>query len=402
MADFKTLTVILAGGKGERLIPLTQDRAKPAVPFGGNYRIIDFTLSNCINSDLRKILLFTQYKASSLNRHIRLGWNFLPATLGEYVEIVPPQQRINENWYQGTADAIRQNIYNIEREDADLIMILAGDHIYKMDYRAMLQYHWEKGALVTVGVKKENFGIAKQMGCVIVNDENQVEQFVEKPENPSLIFPGKNEALISLGIYVFDKQYLMSLLRDYPEDFDFGKNIMPRIVKDGRTYGFDLKYADKSGVNYWKDIGTIEAFYEANMDLISPTPRFNLYDASWPTYTYHYNLPAAKVIYGYTGRKGEVEDSILGYGAIVSGGDVRRSVISPQVTIEDEAVVEDSILLNKVNVNRGAKIRRAIIDKEVVIEHGAIIGYDLAKDKQRFYVSENGIVVVPKGTVVKK
>ncbi|MDD5116679.1 MAG: glucose-1-phosphate adenylyltransferase [Candidatus Omnitrophica bacterium] len=404
----KVLTFIMAGGKGERLLPLTKDRTKPAVPFGGIYRIIDFTLSNCINSGLRKIYILTQYKSSSLQRHIRLGWNFLPSELGQFIELLPAQQRIGDSWYLGTADAIFQNLYTLDMDKPDEVLILAGDHIYRMNYYSMLDMHREQNADLTVGVVEMDKSKSRHLGVVEADAAGRVTGFYEKPADPKTI-PGKPDKIYgSMGIYVFNQSVLMQeLLQDAKNNrssHDFGKDIIPQMLKKGmKIVAFDFRDKNQNE-EYWRDIGTIDAYYEANMELIEVNPTFNLYDQEWPLRTFQEQYPPVKTVHAgdkEEGRVGLVLDSIVSEGCVVSGGRVQRSILSPNVRINSYSEVYDSILMESVNVGRYAKIKRAIIDKDVSIPQGMVIGYDLKEDKKKFFVSESGIVVVAKGTEIK-
>src|SRR5262245_24586911 len=401
------LTVILAGGKGTRLEPLTRDRAKPAVPFGGLYRIIDFTLSNCINSGLRQILVVTQFKSRSLDRHIRAGWGFLSTELGESVEVLPPQQRIDETWYKGTADAVYQNIYSIERADADLVLILAGDHIYKMDYGGMIRAHRERGADVTIGCIPVPLSEVKHFGIMQTSDADRVVSFLEKPKIADPMPGVAGHALGSMGIYVFNIRLMFELLcQDAARagsDHDFGKNIIPQMIEAGqKVYAYRFRDENRKAVPYWRDVGTLDAYFQANMDLITVDPVLNLYDASWPIRTFQQQNPPPKFVFSVDGqpghtRRGEAHDSIVCTGCIVSGGQVHRSILSPRVRVNSYAVVDDSILFDGVDVGRYCRIRRAIIDKEVRLPPYTVIGYDLDFDRRRgFTVTEGGIVIVPK------
>lgn len=395
----KVLAMVLAGGRGERLYPLTRDRAKPAVPFGGIYRIIDFTLSNCINSDIRRIYALTQYKSTSLHRHLQLGWNILSAPLGEFIEVVPAQQRIDEHWYQGTADAIYQNIYTLQQERPDLVLILSGDHIYKMDYRRMVAHHLEKGADLTVAAIRMNRKFSREFGVMEVDEGWRILGFQEKPEEPKTLPGDPGGILASMGIYIFNMEVLVRrLIEDARTDstHDFGKDIIPAMIVKDKALAFDFREGDRGGEGYWRDVGTIEAYFEANMDLISVTPQLNLYDAQWPILTYQPPNPPAKTVLAEEGRMGIALNSIISNGCILSGGSVKRSVLSPRVRVHSYAEVEDSILLEGVDVGRHARIRRTIIDREVQIPQGVRIGYDLEEDEKRFTVTESGIVVVPK------
>jgi glucose-1-phosphate adenylyltransferase len=392
--------MVLAGGRGERLYPLTRDRAKPAVPFGAIYRIIDFTLSNCINSGIRRIYALTQYKSTSLHRHIQFGWDILSAPLGEFVEAIPAQQRIDEHWYQGTADAIFQNINILQEERPDLVLILSGDHIYKMDYRKMIAFHLEKEADLTVAAIRMDRRLSREFGVMGIDENGRIVGFQEKPEEPKTIPGDPGGILASMGIYIFNTEVLVRrLIEDTRSDssHDFGKNIIPRMIGRDRVFAFDFRQGDCGGTGYWRDVGTIDAYYEANMDLIAVTPQLNLYDSQWPILTYQSASPPAKTVWIEERRVGTALNSIISNGCIISGGNVKRSILSPRVTVHSFAEIEDSILLEGVDVGRNAKIKKAIIDKEVQIPPGMEVGYHLDEDAKRFTVTASGIVVVPKG-----
>ncbi|MDI7259871.1 MAG: glucose-1-phosphate adenylyltransferase [Thermodesulfobacteriota bacterium] len=395
----KIVTMLLAGGRGERLYPLTRDRAKPAVPFGGIYRIIDFTLSNCLNSDIKRIYILTQYKSISLHRHIQFGWNILSTPLGEFIEVIPAQQRIGEQWYQGTADAVFQNIYTLQQEKPDLVLILSGDHIYKMDYRKMIAFHLEKGADLTVAAIRMDRGLSKEFGVMEVDRDWRILGFQEKPEEPKTI-PGDSEGILaSMGIYVFNTETMVRrLIEDARSDstHDFGRDIIPMMIQKDRVFAFDFRQGNRGEMEYWRDVGTIDAYFEANMDLVSVIPQLNLYDPEWPIFTYQPPHPPAKTVLLEEGRVGAALNSILSNGCIISGGSVKRSILSPRVMVHSYAEIEDSILLEGVDVGRYAKIRRAIIDKEVRIPQGMEIGYDPDEDVRQFTVTSSGIVVVPR------
>lgn len=405
-----TLAVVLAGGKGSRLEPLTRDRAKPAVPFGGGYRIVDFSLSNCLNSGIRKMLILTQYKAMSLDRHINLGWrNFFCNELGEFLDVVPPQQRIDEHWYQGTADAVYQNIYALEKERPQYVVILAGDHIYKMDYEKMVAYHKQMNADLTIGALPVTVDEAKAFGVMQVDASQRIVGFEEKPADPQPI-PGEDRCLASMGIYVFTARFLFEqLCRDATllgSSHDFGKDIIPSIIEDQRVYAFPFRDENRKSVAYWRDVGTLDAYFEANMDLIDIDPLLNLYDDAWPLRTHQPILPPPKFVFGSRGdteRRGMALDSIVSPGCIISGGRVERSILSSQVRVNSYAHVADSIIFEGVNIGRHAKVRRAIIDKGVHIPENVEIGYDLEADQARgFVVSPGGVVVIAKGDAVEQ
>ncbi len=395
------VAVLLAGGAGERLYPLTRDRAKPAVSFGGPYRIIDFTLSNSINSGLRKIFIATQYKAQSLNRHIRMGWSVVNPELGEFVEILPPQKRVGERWYLGTADAVYQNLYSIEREQSRWVIVLSGDHIYKMDYGKMLDVHIARGASLTVAAIEVPVSESKRFGVLEVDEDNRVTGFAEKPDAASPTPWNSHVCLGSMGIYIFDTEVLVrALTRDAEEDssHDFGKDIIPKLVaSDERVYAYLFWDENKKESKYWRDVGTLDAYYEANMDLVQVNPIFNLYDPDWPLRTYQPQFPPAKFVLSEEGRMGHALDSIVSMGCIVSGSVVRRSIISPNVHIHSFCDVQDAIIMPNATINRYVKLKKAIVDRDVEIPRGAVIGYDPDEDRRRHTVSDGGVVVVTPG-----
>jgi glucose-1-phosphate adenylyltransferase len=396
------LAVVLAGGKGSRLEPLTRDRAKPAVPFGGIYRIIDFTLSNCLNSGIRKILVLTQYKAMSLARHVTNGWrHLLCRELGEFIDVVPPQQRIDEQWYQGTADAVYQNIYTLEQERPRYVVILAGDHIYKMDYSKMVAYHVETGADVTIGALRVTREDARSFGVMQIDDSRRIIGWEEKVPNPTPIPGDEHHCLGSMGIYVFNAPFLFDQLcqdATLPDSgHDFGHNIIPAIIGSHRVMAFPFHDENSKRDAYWKDVGTLDAYYEANLELCSVDPLLNLYDYHWPVRTDQPNLPPPKFVFDEnSGRRGEAHDSIVAAGTIIAGGRVSRSIIGPKCRVEERAEVTDSILFSGVHVGKGAIVRRAIIDKNVFIPDGAQVGVDHDADRRRgFEVTDKGVVVIP-------
>jgi len=394
-----TLGVLLAGGAGERLYPLTRDRAKPAVTWGGTYRIIDVTLSNCINSDLRRIYILTQYKALSLNRHIREGWGTVVAReLGEFVEIMPPMKRVSDNWYLGTADAVYQNIYSIGSEQPRYVLILSGDHIYKMNYQLMLDQHCAAGADVTLATILIDPSESYRFGVMDIDRDGRITGFDEKPKVTRLRSPYNPEMVSgSMGVYLFNTDVLLPVLLKDAEDpdssHDFGKDILPRILDQYKIYSYNFIDENKKEALYWRDVGTIEAYYEANMDLVSVSPVFNLYDNKWPIRTHQRQYPPAKFVFGEPGRTGMAIDSIVSTGCILSGGTVRNSVLSPDVRVNSYSEVYSSIIFSHVNIGRHCRIRNAIIDRDVHIPEGTIIGFDPVDDAKNYMV-EGGITVV--------
>ncbi len=390
--------VLLAGGQGERLWPLTRDRAKPAVPFGALYRIIDITLSNCINSDLRRVFVLTQYKALSLNRHVRAGWSPL-AGLGDYFEVLPPQMRVSQQWYQGTADAVYQNIYSIGSERSKFVFILSGDHIYKMNYSRMLKQHCDSGADVTVAtIEIPAPQAAKQFGVIETDKDWRIVGFEEKPAVPKESPHHAGHCNASMGIYIFNTQLLIPILLADSEDpksnHDFGKDILPRIISKHRVFAYNFVDENAKDALYWRDVGTLDAYYEANMDLTSVSPVFNLYDTSWPLRTWQHQYPPAKFVFADPERMGVALDSIVAGGSVISGGRVQKSVIGNNVRVNSYCEVFDSIIYNHVNIGRHSRIRRAIIDRHVSLPERTEIGYDAEADRRRFHVTDSGIVVV--------
>ncbi len=401
------LTFILAGGKGERLDPLTRDRAKPAVPFGGIYRIIDFTLSNCVNSGLRRIYVLIQYKSFSLQKHLLSGWDVVSNQLGEFIDAIPPQQRISSDWYRGTADAIYQNIYAIRDHEPEDVLILSGDHIYKMNYEKLIAHHRKTKADVTVSCIEVDKKESPQFGVIEVSKSGRITGFQEKPLKPKTI-PGKKQKIFaSMGVYLFKKEVLIDQLKkDAREDsdHDFGRNIIPQMIKDRKKL-FVYNFIDKKGRPcYWRDVGTRDAYYQANMDLVRLNPPFDLYDRSWPVRTFHEQYPPIKMLSVH--HKGKVFDSavidsMIAGGCLIKGAHIERSVISSHVTVNQKSQIFDSILMEGVEVGRHAKIRNAIIDKQVKIPAYSEIGYHTAQDKRQFALTTSGIVIVAKKTAVK-
>jgi glucose-1-phosphate adenylyltransferase len=394
-----TLGVLLAGGAGERLYPLTRDRAKPAVSFGGIYRIIDITLSNCLNSDLRRVYILTQYKALSLNRHIREGWNILGREVGEFIEVLPPMKRVSDQWYQGTADAVYQNIYSIGSEQPKYVLILSGDHIYKMDYGKMMKQHQDSAADITLATIQIELDQTRHFGIVDVDKDGRINGFEEKPKTTALRSPLNPEKVAaSMGVYIFNADVLIPVLLKDAENqqssHDFGKDILPKMVDDYRVYAYDFIDENKKEALYWRDVGTLEAYYEANMDIVSVSPIFNLYDERWPIRTHQRQYPPAKFVFAESGRTGTALDSMVSNGCIVSGGTVKNSVLSPDVRVNSYSEVDDCILFSHVSVGRRCRIRKAILDRDVHIPEGTTIGYDAEADRQRYFVTDSGITVV--------
>lgn len=394
----KTLAVILAGGRGSRLHQLTNWRAKPAVHFGGKFRIIDFPLSNCVNSGIRRISVLTQYKSHSLDRHIQRGWGFLGGELGEFVELLPAQQRVDESWYVGTADAVLQNLDIIRRHNPEYVLILAGDHIYKMDYGTMIAAHVERGADITVGCIEVPLEIASAFGVMDIDNNNRIVKFTEKPAKPEPM-PGKTDkALASMGIYVFSTKVLFSeLLKDQKNpnsSHDFGKDIIPAMIQTHRVTAFPFRDPISGGDGYWRDVGTVDALWEANLELTNVTPELDLYDAEWPIWTHQEQVAPAKFVFDDEGRRGFAVDSLIAGGCIVSGSAIRHSLLFPRCRVHSYCEITDSVLFPSVEVGRNCKIRKALIDRRCIIPDGTVIGYDEEADRKRFFVSPKGVVLV--------
>ncbi len=396
----RTLVIVLAGGEGSRLKNLTKWRAKPAVPFGGKYRIIDFALSNCVNSGLRRISVLTQYKSHSLIRHLQRAWSFMRPEIGEFVEIVPAQQRLKQEWYKGTADAIHQNLDIIYRHAPDYVMILGGDHIYTMDYGEMLKAHVEANADFTVGCIEVSKQEATQFGVMSVEQNFEINRFTEKPADPETMPGDPDKCLASMGIYVFSMEHLARVLCEDAEnpdsDHDFGKDIIPASIANSKAIAYP--FVDEHGEPaYWRDVGTLESYWKANMELCEIEPELNLYQRDWPIWTYQSQSPPAKFAFDDDGRRGMAVDSLIAGGCIVSGAEVRRSVIFFNTHIETGSYVEDSVILPKVTIGKNCTIKRTVIDKGTLIPDGFEVGVDLEKDKERFLVTEEGIVLVTPG-----
>ena len=398
-----TVCILLAGGQGSRLFPLTADRAKPSVPFGGAYRIIDFTLSNCLHSGFRRVLVLTQYKSHSLQKHLRDAWSIFSPEMGEYITTVPPQMRTGDSWYSGTADAIYQNSFLLERIGAKRVMILSGDHIYRMDYAAMLQQHEKLNADLTVACMQVPVSDARSFGVMTIDSSNKVIRFVEKPTVPDPMPGNKNSALASMGIYIFNHDVLAEQLsRDHSDEtstHDFGNDLIPRLIDTHHVcgYQFGRQEGRVTQDRYWRDVGTIDSYFDANMDLLSPSPPLNLYQNSWPIRTYHGQHPPARVVPASDVSHGDIQNSILGGGSMVISAKVVNSILSANVRVHENAQLDSSIIFDGVEIGAGAKLRRCIVDKDVHIPAGMEIGYDHVADSKLFKVTDNGIVVVPKG-----
>ena len=393
-----TLAVIMAGGRGERLKHLTEDRCKPATPFGGKFRIIDFALSNCVNSGIRQISVLTQYKAHSLIQHIQRGWGYLRGEFGEFVEIIPAQQRRGSDWYMGTADALWQNMDIIRTHRPLHVLVLAGDHIYKMDYGPMIGFHVEKEADITVGVVEVPLARAREFGVLTVDESNRVLRFNEKPQHPEPV-PGRPDiALASMGIYVFNPRLLERLLRADADDpasaHDFGKNIIPQAIENLRVFAYPFEDVRTKAQNYWRDVGTVDAYYEANLELVQVSPELNIYDEQWPIWTYQEQLPPAKFVFDDEDRRGAAIDSMVSGGCIISGSRVSNSLLFSNVRVHDYSTVDHSVILPRVRVGERCTIHRAIIDSGSAIPDGLQIGVDAAADAEHFYVTENGVTLV--------
>ncbi|MBI3561450.1 MAG: glucose-1-phosphate adenylyltransferase [Gammaproteobacteria bacterium] len=393
-----TLAIIMAGGRGSRLMHLTDWRAKPAVPFGGKFRIIDFPLSNCINSGIRRIGVLTQYKAHSLIVHIQQGWGMFRGDFGEFVELLPAQQRIEASWYAGTADAVFQNLDIVRNHNPEYVLVLAGDHVYKMDYGEMLVTHVQSAADITVACVEVPIEEARGFGVIGVNENGFIHSFVEKPQQPTPIPGHPDRALCSMGIYIFNRDFLIEQLiadADRPHsNRDFGKDILPTVIQKYRAYAYPFTNPETGKMHYWRDVGTVDAYWEANLELIGVTPELNLYDHAWPIWTYQEQLPPAKFVFDEDNRRGIAIDSMVSGGCIISGARVHHSLLFSSVTVDAYSQVEDSVILPNVSIGENCIIHRAVIDKECIIPANTHIGVDALQDKERFYVSPGGVVLV--------
>jgi glucose-1-phosphate adenylyltransferase len=392
------MAIIMAGGRGQRLHNLTDHRAKPATPFGGKYRIIDFSLSNCVNSGIRQILVLTQYKAQPLIQHIQRGWGYLHGELDEFIDIVPAQQKLGEHWYLGTADAIFQNLDILDRHRPENVLVLAGDHVYKMDYGPLIALHAETNADITVGGVQVPLKQAHEFGLMNIDAENRVVSFDEKPRQPKPMPGRKDVALASMGIYVFGVDLLRTLLREDADNpgsvHDFGRNIIPQAIAERRVFAYPFEDVETKAQRYWRDVGTVDAYYDANMELIHVSPELNLYDNAWPIWTYQQQVPAAKFVLDDSGRRGAAVNSMIAGGSIISGATVRESLLSVNVMVDECSEVYRSVVLPDVEIGRNCTVNHAIIDEGSTIPHGMEIGRNRELDRERFFVTPNGITLV--------
>ncbi len=392
------MAVIMAGGRGSRLKQLTLNRAKPATPIAGKFRIIDFPLSNCVNAGIRQILVLTQYKAHSLIQHIRRGWGFLRGEFGEFIEILPAQQQIGEIWYRGTADSVYQNLDIIEAHRPEHVLILAGDHVYKMDYGPMIAYHVENNADLTVGVLRVSLDEAREFGVMTVDDSQQIIRFSEKPSHPEPTPDDPEQALVSMGIYVFNAELMSEILRNDAEDdqsaHDFGKNIIPGSINTRRVFAYPFTDVETRAQSYWRDVGNVDAYFNANMELVHVTPELDLYDDDWPIWTYQEQAPPAKFVLDEQGRRGTAINSMVAGGCIISGAVVRHSVLFSNVRVDERTELDSAVILPNVQIGKNCQIRNAVIDENCVITDGTIIGVDPEADSQRFFITKQGIALV--------
>ena len=393
-----TLALVLAGGRGSRLKQLTLWRTKPAVPFGGKFRIIDFPLSNCMNSGIRRMGVITQYKAHSLLQHIQNGWSFLRGEFGEFIDLLPAQQRIETSWYSGTADAVYQNLDIIRNHNASFVIILAGDHIYKMDYGPMIAHHVEKEADMTIGSIEVPLDQASSFGVLKIDKESRVLEFSEKPENPPSTPDREDLALVSMGIYIFNADFLYEqLIKDADDSgssHDFGHDIIPSVIDSYRVFSYPFRDVQSGKQAYWRDVGTVDAFWEANLELIGITPELNLYDREWPIWTYQEQLPPAKFVFDEDDRRGMAVDSMVSGGCIISGAHIRHSLLFSNVSVKSYSKIEDSVILPNVVIEQNCEIRNTVIDKNCIVPEGTVIGVDAEEDAKRFTVSPGGVVLV--------
>ncbi len=396
----RTMAVIMAGGRGQRLRQLTDNRAKPAAPFGGKYRIIDFSLSNCVNSGIRQILVLTQYKAQSLIQHIGRGWGYLHGELGEFIEIVPAQQQLGEFWYRGTADAVYQNLDIIDQHRPETLLILAGDHVYKMDYGPLIAFHKESRADLTIGGVQVPTSEAHEFGVMSVDPAHRVVGFDEKPAHPRSMPGREGIALVSMGIYVVEPAFLREQLeRDAARAasrHDFGRDVIPEAIETARVFAYPFQDIETKAQAYWRDVGTVDAYYRANMELVDVDPELNLYDEAWPIWTYQEQVPSAKFVFDEEGRRGAAVNSIVSGGCIVSGATVRDSLLSFNVRVAERSLIARSVVLPNVSIGRDCHIEHAIIDEDTVVPDGVVIGRDREADARRFHVSDGGVVLVTK------
>jgi len=393
-----TLAIIMAGGRGERLSHLTAHRCKPATPFGGKFRIIDFVLSNCVNSGIRQIAILTQYKAHSLIQHVQRGWSYLRGEFGEFIDVIPAQQQVGEHWYRGTADAVFQNLDYIREHRPMHVLVLAGDHVYKMDYGPMIAHHVETGADITVGVVEVPREEAREFGVMTVSPDNKVVKFAEKPAEPDCIPGRENVALASMGIYVFKTRLLERMLEEDAFNpgsrHDFGKDIIPAAIHKRAVFAYPFRDVRTRAQSYWRDVGNVDAFYDANLELVHVSPELNLYDAQWPIWTYQVQQPPAKFVLDEEGRRGHAINSMLAGGCIISGAEVRGSLLFSNVRVEERSYVERSVVLPNVRIGYDCRIRGAVIDEDCEIPDGTVIGYDAARDAERFHITRRGVVLV--------
>jgi glucose-1-phosphate adenylyltransferase len=390
--------MIMAGGRGERLRGLTEHRCKPATPFGGKFRIVDFVLSNCVNSGIRQICLLTQYKGQSLIQHVQRGWSYLRGEFGEFIDVIPAQQQVGKFWYRGTADSVYQNLDVIRQHRPKHVLVLAGDHIYKMDYGPMIAYHVEKGADITVGVVEVPLDEARDFGVLSVTEWNRVTKFSEKPAQPEPM-PGRSDvALASMGIYVFNTQLIERLLMEDAADetsqHDFGRNVVPKAIESMQVFAYPFRNVKTRAQNYWRDVGTVDAFYEANLELVYVAPELNVYDEEWPIWTYQLQQPPAKFVLDEDGRRGMAINSVISGGAIISGAVVRESLLFSSVRVDEGSSIERSVILPSVRIGKNCIIRRAIVDEHCEIPDGMQIGVDMEQDRQRFDVTPKGVILV--------